>query len=202
MENFLDILWIKIVDLVLVLVRFLDVVFEPFNALGPIVAVFVIAGVTVALTKLFTSRFKTKRYRRLKQEFKYWYHLRQEALKCDDPQKAKALTRNIDQGKLNEVYYNYFFEALLNSLATQYLPILSFLAYVNETYKADNLMVRYGRDHIFRFQIGEGAPVDIGAVFWFIISLLMVHLIWAVLGRWDLKRMFRRKKLFGVAIFP
>ena len=123
-------------------------------------------------------------------------------MKCDDPQKAKALTRNIDQGKLNEVYYNYFFEGLLNSLATQYLPILSFLAYVNETYKADNLMVRFGRDHIFRFQVGEGAPIDIGAVFWFIISLLMVHLIWAVLRRWDLKRMFRRKKIFGMAIFP
>jgi hypothetical protein len=193
MNNVLDIAWIKILDLIHYMVRVLDFVFEPFNALGPGVAVFVAAMVAVGVSTLVTKVFKTKRYQRLKQEFQYWYQLRQEALKCADPEKAKALTKNIDQGKLNEVYYNYFFEGFLNSLATRHLPILIFLAYVNETYKSDNLMLRFGRDYIFRFRIGNHDPIVIGAVFWFVIALLLVYLILSMLRRWGPDIFFRKR---------
>ena len=183
MEEFLDSLWFKIMDLIHYFVCFLDYIFAPFNFLGPVFAISIIAFITVVITKILTKTFKTKRYEELKREFKHWYNIRQEAMKCEDPEKAKLLTKNIDQAKLNQVYYNFFFEGFMLGLVTKYLPIFCFLAYVNEAYKAENLMKLFGRDHIFRFAGSGGEPIVIGSIFWFVVSILLIYLCWFLITR-------------------
>ena len=182
MEDFLDIIWFKIVVLINYLKEVLDYIFAPLNFLGPVLAIVTIAFLTVALAKFLTKIYKTKRYQELEKQFVYYFKLRQKALQCEDSNKAKLLAKNIDEGKLNKVYYDYFFEGLLNSLLTKYLPIFSFLAYVNEAYSKSNLLALFGRGHIFRFENNGGDPVVIGAAFWFVISILLVYLAWYFAG--------------------
>jgi len=183
-EEFLDSLWFKTVDLVHHLKDFLDGIFAPLNSLGPAIAIFTIALITVVIAKFLTKTIKTKRYQALKKQFLYWKNLRQEALKCEDPDKSKRLARNIDQAKLNKAYYDYFLEGFLINLVTNYLPIFSFLAYVNEAYKPDNMLRLFGRDYIFKFVILNEQLIIIGAVFWFIISILLVYLGWFIIKKW------------------
>jgi hypothetical protein len=133
---------------------------------------------TVAATKILSKIYKTKRYLQLQKEFRYWYDLRNEALTCKDPEKGKALAKNIDQARLNKVYYDYFFEGLLNSIPTKYLPILIMLAYVNEAFKPDKLLELFGRDYIFKFVNFDGNVIKIGSVLWFVMSMLLIYAIW------------------------
>jgi hypothetical protein len=183
MEDIFDIVWQKTLFLVNYFVKALDFIFTPLNPLGPAVVILVIVLVTVASTKFLSKIYKTKRYLKLKKEFQYWYNLRNEALTCKDPEKGKALAKNIDQAQLNKVYYDYFFEGLLNSIPTKYLPILIMMAYVNETFRPDKLLENFGRDYIVKFVNFDGTVIKIGAVFWFVISLLMVYLVWIVIGK-------------------
>ena len=180
MEEFLDILWLKIVVGVQFSKHILDVIFGPLNALGPAVAIATIALITVAITKILSKKFKTQRYKELRKQFEYWLGIRQEAQKCKDPDKARLLAQNIDQAKLNKLYYDYFFEGLLNNLATVYLPIFILLAYINEAYRSSNLAKLFGRDYIFKFGGDPGQPMLIGAVFWFVLSLLLIYLAWYI----------------------
>jgi hypothetical protein len=190
LEKFLDSVWFKTVDLVHHLKDFLDGIFAPFNSLGPAIAIFTIALITVVIAKFLTKTIKTKRYQVLKQQFLYWKNLRQEALKCEDPDKSKRLARNIDQAKLNKAYYDYFLEGFLINLVTKYLPIFSFLAYVNEAYKPDNMLRLFGRDYIFKFVIVNEQLIIVGAVFWFIISILLVYLGWFMI-----KKLFKKHRI-------
>ena len=89
------------------------------------------------------------------------------------------MAKNIDRAKLNKAYYDYFFEGFMLSLATKFLPILVLLAYVNEAYQPANLLQRFGQDFIFRFGGGEGATT-VGAVFWYVTSLVLIYVCWAV----------------------
>jgi len=180
MEEFLDILWLKIVVGVQFSKHILDVIFGPLNALGPAVAIATIALITVAITKILSKKFKTRRYKKLRKQFEYWLGIRQEAQKCKDPDKARLLAQNIDQAKLNKLYYDYFFEGLLNNLATVYLPIFILLAYINEAYRSSNLAKLFGREYIFKFGGDPGQPMLIGAVFWFVLSLFLIYLAWYI----------------------
>ena len=183
MEKFLDTLWSKIEILVHLIKDFLDIIFNPLNSLGPAVAISIIALITVVITKYLTKKFKTKRYRGLQKQFLHWYNLRKEALKCKDPEKAKLLARNIDQAKLNRVYYDYFFEGLLNSLLTRYIPILLALAYVNDAYRPANLLKLSGREYILKFGDLNGEAIAVGAVCWFVLSILLVYVAWFIVGK-------------------
>ena len=183
MEAFLDIVWHNIVVAVQYAKNFLDVVVSPLNALGPAVAIAIIALVTVIITKILSKRFKTRRYKGLRKQFEYWLGVRQEAQKCEDPAKARLLAKNIDQAKLNKLYYDYFFEGLLNNLATIYLPIFTLLAYINEAYRSTNLAKLFGRDYIFKFGGDPGQPILIGAVFWFVLSLFLFYLGWYIVKK-------------------
>jgi uncharacterized membrane protein (DUF106 family) len=183
MESFLDIVWHNIVVAVQYAKNFLDVVVSPLNALGPAVAIAIIALITVVITKILSKRFKTRRYKELRKQFEYWLGIRQEARKCEDPAKARLLTKNIDQAKLNKLYYDYFFEGLLNNLATIYLPIFTLLAYINEAYRSTNLAKLFGRDYIFKFGGDPGQPILIGAVFWFVLSLFLIYLAWYIVQK-------------------
>jgi len=190
MDNLMDLIWFKIVAGVQYIKEFVDILVGPLNQLGPVTAILILALLTVVITKSLTRIFKTKRYRQLKKEFQHWYNIRQEALKCQDPDKAKLLAKNIDQAKLNKVYYDYFFEGFLNSLATKFLPILVVLAYVNQAYHPVNLLKLFGREYIFKFAGSGSDPILVGSVFWFILSILLVHLAWYLI-----KIIYRRMHL-------
>ena len=198
MEELLDSLWFKIEILIRCLGSLLDFIFAPLNHLGPAVAISIIAFITVVIAKYFTKKFKTKRYRELERQFFHWYNVRQEAKTCDDPEKAKLLAQNIDQAKLNRVYYDYFFEGLLSNILTIYLPILLLLAYVNEAYSTGNLIKRFGREYIFKINTSNGESIFIGAVFWFIVSVLLVYLAWYVLGKLLAKHPEKREESNGL----
>ena len=198
MEGLLDALWLKIVDIVHCIKQLLDVISAPLNFFGPVIAISTIALITVILTKILTKIFKTKRYQKLQMEFSHWYNIRQEALKCEDYDKGKRLARNIDQAKLNQVYYNYFFEGFMLGIATKYLPILLVLAYVNEAYKPSNLQKLFGREYVFKFGNTNGEAVLIGAIFWFIVSVVLIYLAWLIIGKIYGKNVTRKKtKLDG-----
>ena len=176
MEDFLDIVWFKIMDFFHSLATLLDAVFVPLNALGPAFTIFTIALLTVMVTKILTRTFKTRRYRQLKKEFEHWFNIRQEALKCEDSQKAKLLAKNIDQAKLNQVYWDYFLEGFLIGLVTRVLPVFSFFAYVNEAYKLENLTKLFGREYVFKFTVLNGETFFLRSGLWFVFSLLFIYL--------------------------
>ncbi|MBW2093875.1 MAG: DUF106 domain-containing protein [Deltaproteobacteria bacterium] len=175
MESFLDTLWLKTEAVVQHIKALLDAAISPLNALGPAGAIFVLAFLTVLLAKFFSKKFNTKRYRLLKEQFQYWYNLRQEANSCADPEKATLLKRNIDQAELNRVYYDYFFEGLMKSLLTTYLPLLLMLAYVNEAFQPSLLLERFGRAYVLKVPTFSGEPVLLGGVFWFFLSVLFSY---------------------------
>ena len=189
MEEFLDIIWLKVLLVIQYVVKCLDYILAPLNPFGPAVIILVLVFVTVAATKYFSKIYKTKRYVELKKEFKYWFNLRKEALTCEDPEKGKELAKNIDQAKLNRVYYDYFFEGLLSSLLTQYIPIFIMLAYVNEAYKPDKLMKNFGREYIFKFVNYDGEAILVGGVFWFVLSMLLVYIAWFIAEKIYFKHM-------------
>ena len=188
MDEFLDIVWFKIMDIVQVLVRGMDAVVAPFNVLGPVVVIFMLVFFTVCLTKFFKRVCTTKRYQTLKKEFEHWSELRKEAAKIEDREKGNRLARNIDQAKLNKVYYDYFFEGLLNNVLTTILPVLLMAAYVNEAYNPEKLLNLFGRSHVVSIPGFGGNPILVGALFWFVLSLILIHILWAV-G----KRLFMKK---------
>jgi uncharacterized membrane protein (DUF106 family) len=183
MEDFLDIIWFNIIDFFHSVASLLDVVFAPLNALGPAFTIFTIALLTVVITKILTKTFKTKRYRELKKEFEHWFNIRQEALKCGDFQKAKLLAKNIDQAKLNQVYWDYFLEGFLISLVTRLLPIFLFFAYVNEAYKLENLIKFFGKEYIFKFKGVHQELFLVRAGLWFVLSLLLIYLAGFIINR-------------------
>ncbi len=152
---------------------------SPLHVFGPAVTIALIAAATVFLARFFTRRFKTRRFRELEEEFHYWYNIKQEALRLgrEDPEKARQLGIDIDKGKLNEVYYNYFFEGLLNNLLTMYIPIFSMLAFVNYTYRPEALEAMFGSRHLFDFVWFSGKSCSVGPAFWFVACVLAVYIL-------------------------
>ncbi|MCD6584617.1 MAG: hypothetical protein J7K96_02535 [Desulfobacteraceae bacterium] len=178
MNSFLDIIWLKLLALMQYIAKGLDFILAPLSPLGPSVMILAIVVVTVAVSKFLSKIYKTKRYVELKKEFDYWLDLRNEALALKDTDQGKAMAKNIDQATLNTAYYNYFFEGLLGSLVTKYLPVFLMLAYVNEAFKSDNLAKNFGQAYIYKFINYNGEVIVIGAVFWYVAAILIVFLAW------------------------
>lgn len=183
MEEILDSVWFTIMDIVQVLVRGMDAALAPLHGLGPAVFIFLLALVVVGLSKLFRRVYTTKRYQALKEEFERWSELRKEAMDIEDREKGKRMARNIDKARLNKVYYDYFFEGFLNNILTTILPILLMAAYVNEAYNPDKLLKLFGRPHVFSIPGTGDDPIAVGALFWYVLSLILVHILWAVARR-------------------
>ncbi|MBW2297066.1 MAG: hypothetical protein JRF32_05620, partial [Deltaproteobacteria bacterium] len=61
MNEFLDIVWFKIVAVTQGVVRAMDVLVAPLNALGPAAVILLLVLVTVCFTKLFKRLYTTKR---------------------------------------------------------------------------------------------------------------------------------------------
>lgn len=183
MDEFLDTVWLKIVIGVGHVYGFFNRVLEPLEVMGPLPVIILLVLVTVCLTKIFSRIYTTKRYEALKKEFLHWHGLRQEAVAYKDREKGKLLARNIDQAKLNKVYYDFFFEGLLKNILTIYLPCLIVAAYVNEAYKPDTLMAKFGKRYVFKLDQSDGDPTVFGAVFCYVILLLITYMCWYLVGK-------------------
>lgn len=175
----MDALWTIIFSGVMYLQAGLLFLVRPLHALGPVFTIAVLAVATAFLARFLTRRCKTKRYRQLEEEFAYWYDVKQQALAADDadPKKAKALGITIDKARLNEVYYNFFFEGLLNNLLTMYIPIFSMLAFVNYTYHPEALKEMFGRPQLFFLTFPGGGQQAVSPVFWFVVCVISVYLL-------------------------
>jgi len=190
MDEFLDTLWFKILAGINAVIDLVDRALAPLNFLGPAVIIFLIVLVLVALTKALSRSYTTKRYRKLKENYEHWFELRREAMAGEDREKGKALAKNIDHAELNKAYYDYFFEGFLKNMLTTIFPVLLTAAYVATAYKPEKLLKTFGQPHIFRFTDIGGKPVVVSAFFWFVISLLVVHVLWFV-GSRVYKRYFK-----------
>jgi hypothetical protein len=192
MNEFLDNVWFKIVDLVQLLSDFMDTLLLPLKPLGPALIILILVTLTIVFTKKISSMYTTKRYIALKKDFTHWLKLRETAMAGEDRKKGKGIAKNIDQAHLNKAYYDYFFEGFLNNILTNYLPVLIMAAYVNEAYNPANLMKHYGREFIFKINTLGGEKIPVGGLLWFVLSYLLVHLIWIVI-RWQAQK-YRKKQ--------
>lgn len=184
----MDNLWLWIVAAVERGAHLLDAALAPLHVLGPAAEIAILALLTVCFTKLFSRFYTPRRYRELQATFHRWYRLRQEALECGDPEKGRLLAKNIDQAQLNKAYYDYFFEGLLKGVLTTYLPVLVMAAYVNESYRTENLVKTFGRDHVLRLGEAGGEPLVVGGLFWFVLALLFTYAAWFLAGRLRARR--------------
>lgn len=193
MDEWMDMVWDKIVAVFVTIGAALDQLLAPLNALlGPAMVIVLLVVVLVAFTKWLGRIYNTQRHVELKKNYEYWYAIRSEAMACDDREKGKLLARNIDQAQLNKAYYDYFFEGFLKSIVTAILPILFVAAYINHAYGPENLTQQIGRRYIFEVSRSNADPIAVSAFFWFVISLVGVHLSWIVI-RTTIKRLIKKK---------
>lgn len=183
MYKFMDTLWLQIVAFVESVAGIMDRIIDPLHVFGPGVVIFVLVLFTACFTKFFSRIYTTRRHRELKAEFQHWHGLRQEALRTEDREKGRRLAKNIDQARLNRVYYDYFFEGLLKNILTTYLPILLMAGYVNARYRPARMLQDFGREHVVRVPLGSGEPVVIGGLFWYVLCLIVVYSGWSWLAR-------------------
>jgi hypothetical protein len=191
-DAYMDKAWEHIELAVHYMAAVLDRLLLPLQPLGPALIIALLALIAVMATKLLGRVFNTRRHRELKEEFQHWYALRQQALICDDPEKGKLLAKNIDHARLNRVYYDYFFEGLLKSLVTRFLPLLVILAYVNNAFRPAHLLANFGRDHLFQWQWLVADPVNINAPFWFVMLVIGIYAIWTLSDKLILQKLLRR----------
>jgi len=188
MDEFMDTLWNNIMAMIQSGASLFDQLLTPMHVFGPIVVLTLLALLTVLITKLLNRFIITKRYVELEKEFKHWLNVREEAMKGEDYEKAKRLARNIDQAKLNRAYYDYFLEGFLLGLVRNVLPISIMVAYINEYYRAEELSRLFGKGYLFSMPSFSGEPVMVGAVFYYIITLLLTYLAWAVSKKFSSKK--------------
>jgi len=172
MEEYFDIAWEYLYALIQKGTAALDYLLSYLHFMGPLPVIFLLAGITVAVTTILKKYIKTKRLTALEKDFQYWLGIREEAMNCEDREKGKALAKNIDNAKLNKAYYDYFLEGLLLGFITFYLPVISMAAYINEAYRSERLFELFGRDYVLKF--GNSEPVLFGALFCFFLSIISV----------------------------
>lgn len=168
MDEFLDRLWVVIEQGLEGAALGADLVISPLEVLGPGWVVLILAVATVGLTRLLGRVYRTRRHDALKKEFLHWQSVREEAMKSQDRDRGRAMARNIDQAKLNKVYYDYFFEGLMKNLVTTVLPVLITIAYLSRTYTREGLEAKFGSPWIFSL----GPDFHVGTLFWYVICLL------------------------------
>nr|WP_319392537.1 EMC3/TMCO1 family protein [uncultured Desulfobacter sp.] len=181
MDEFLDVLWMQILNGLESVAIGLDRLLAPIEALGPALVVFVLALAIGGITKFLSKVYRTRRHKELKAEFLHWKSVRQAALDAEDREKGKAMAKNIDQAKLNQVYYDYFFEGLMKNMITTVLPILLVVAYLSRTYSRESLEIRFGSQWIFTLGSGPDA-FHVGTLLWFLICLPISFILFGLVG--------------------
>jgi len=181
MDDFLDMVWGTIEIFLDYAVVFVDKLFSPLEIFGPGVVIFILAFLLVIVTRILAGFYVTKRYRNLEKDFKHWHGVREEAMKHPDPEKGKALAKNIDQAELNRAYYDYFFEGLLKHFAVNVFPILLMVSYVTKVYTPQTLLQRFGEKWVFSFSLGSSYQVNVSSMLWFVICLILSFILFVVL---------------------
>ncbi|WP_163337557.1 hypothetical protein [Desulfopila sp. IMCC35008] len=183
MDAFLDRAWEHIAAGLSFLGESFYALLQNFHFLGPALLITLLALGTVAVTKVLSKLIITRRYLELEKEYQHWFQLRQEAMTCEDREKGRRMARNIDQAQLNRAYYDYFFEGFLLNIVRRIIPIFFMFGFINEFYKAENMVAVFGREYVMQLPTTSGEPLLAGAVFWYILSLLGCYLGWAIVGR-------------------
>jgi len=183
MDAFMDRMWDYIMAMFHFSASLLDQVLAPLHVFGPIFILTLLAVITVLITRTLNKYIITKRYIELEKEFQYWYKIREEAMKGPDYDKAKGIAKNIDQAKLNRVYYDYFLEGFLLGLARNILPVFLMVAYINESFQTEKLTLLFGKGYLFSLPSTGGKELLVGSVFFYLIALILTHLTWAVIKR-------------------
>jgi len=181
MDDVLDSAWAWIEIGINNAIIFLDTVLSPFHFMGPELLIFFLVLITIFFSRFFIKHYNTRRYIQLKQNFDYWFELRQVATNHADSQKGKAIAKNIDQAELNRAYYDFFFEGLLKSLITTWLPLFCTLSYVNRSFTPERMTKTFGRESLFMFHGHTVFPWEIPSIFWFFISLALIYTLIPVL---------------------
>ena len=176
MNDFMDNLWFFIENIIAKTATGVDAFLSPLEFLGPEVLIFLLALFAIIFSSLIKKVYTTKRYIELKKNFEYWHSLREEAMAHKEKEKGKAIAKNIDQAELNRAYYDYFFEGLLKSLVTTWLPLFVTLAYVDRSYAPSMLAQRFGKLSLFMAGDQGIFPWEINGIFWFFISLLFLFI--------------------------
>lgn len=188
MDDVLDMAWGQIEMALAHVVRFLDLLISPLEIFGPGCVISVAAVLVVLFTRFVSRYYVTRRYTALKKEFEHWRQIREAAMKHPDPEKARALAKNIDQAELNRAYYDFFFEGMLKNLVTHVLPILLTAAFIMKIYTPDTLMERFGEKWVFAISLG-GSQIEVSSLFWFVISLITGFILYA-----GVKNMVKKKR--------
>ena len=183
MDALLDTIWEYLAGGFIYLADILYAGLQNFHFLGPVVLIFLLAIATIGAIKFLTKIITTKRYSELEKTFNYWSALRDEAMGCEDREKGKRMARNIDKAELNKAYYDYFFEGFMLGIARKIIPIFFMFAFINEYYRTEKLTALFGRAFVLKLPFTSGEPILIGAVFWFLISLLLGFLLWFAIAK-------------------
>jgi len=184
MERFLDIAWEYMYAAILNFTGIVDSLLSPIQSItGPAFILVLLALLTVFCTKFLSKKCRTKRHKKLEEDFYHWLNVREEAMRCEDREKGSRMAKNIDKAKLNRAYYDYFLEGLLLGLATTYLPILMVMSYVNSFFRPERLMELTGREYIIQFGSSGGEPLLIGSIFFYLVFLISSYLGWALLKK-------------------
>ena len=180
MDDILDKLWVTIESGLETAASGMDVLISPLEALGPAWVILIMAFATVGLTRVLVRVYRTRRHEALEKEFNHWKSVREEAMKAEDKEKGKAMAKNIDQARLNKVYYDYFFEGFMKNLVTTVLPVLITIAYLSRTYTKATLLERFGSPWVF--SMGTENPFNMGTLFWYIICLITGFVLFGLAG--------------------
>jgi hypothetical protein len=156
---------------------------QNFHFLGPVALIFILALCTIGIIKILTRLITTKRYTELEEKFNYWSGVRDEAMRNEDREKGKRMARNIDQAELNKAYYDYFFEGFMLGIARKIIPVFFMFAFINEYYRTENLTGLFGQPYVMSLPGSGGEPILVGAVFWYVISLLLGFILWFTIGK-------------------
>ncbi len=183
MDAFMDKMWNNIMAMFHFAAALLDQALAPLHVFGPVVILTLLALVTVLVTKTLNRFIITRRYIELEKEFQHWYKIREEAMKAPDYDKAKGIAKNIDQAKLNRVYYDYFLEGFLLGLARNVMPVFLMVAYINESFRAEALTRMFGRGYLFSLPSSGGKELLVGSVFYYLTALVLIHIGWAIIKR-------------------
>ncbi|MBT3176955.1 MAG: hypothetical protein HOG03_17755 [Desulfobacula sp.] len=194
MDSFLDRAWNVIYVFLSNTVVFMDSLFSPLEILGPEFVIFVLAFFVVIFTRIIGKFYVTKRYIKLKKDYKHWQGVREEAMKHPDRKKGKALAKNVDQAELNKAYYDYFFEGLLKHFMVNVLPILLVVSYVTTVYTPANLLERFGKQWVFSFSFGSSSTVNVSSMLWFVICIILSYIIFAIL-KMVIKKLYAKKSV-------
>ena len=194
MDSFLDRAWNVIYVFLSNTVVFMDSLFSPLEILGPEFVIFVLAFFVVIFTRIIGKFYVTKRYIKLKKDYKHWQGVREEAMKHPDREKGKALAKNVDQAELNKAYYDYFFEGLLKHFMVNVLPILLVVSYVTTVYTPANLLERFGKQWVFSFSFGSSSTVNVSSMLWFVICIILSYIISAIL-KMVIKKLYAKKSV-------